>query len=103
MFCRAKVSGSNTYIQIVENQRDGKKVRQRVIATLGRLDHLQASGALDRLFQSACRFSEQIMLLAARPGSEDGEAGAEVFAASASHWCSSACGGPAAASGSCTR
>ena len=37
MFCRARVSGSNTYLQIVENQRDGKKVRQRVIATLGRL------------------------------------------------------------------
>ena len=53
MFCRAKVSGSNTYIQIVENHREGKKVRQRVIATLGRLDHLQESGALDRLLQSA--------------------------------------------------
>ena len=26
MFCRAKVSGPNTYIQIVENHRDGKKV-----------------------------------------------------------------------------
>ncbi|MCY4589712.1 MAG: hypothetical protein OXE86_03910, partial [Alphaproteobacteria bacterium] len=60
MFCRAKVSGSNTYIQIVENQRDGKKVRQRVIATLGRLDHLRESGALDRLMHSACRFSEQL-------------------------------------------
>jgi len=78
MFCRAKVSGSNTYIQIVENHRDGKKVRQRVIATLGRLDHLQESGALDRLVQSACRFSEQIMVLAAQPGSDDGEDGAEV-------------------------
>ena len=78
MFCRAKVSGSNTYIQIVENHREGNKVRQRVIATLGRLDHLQASGALDRLLQSACRFSEQLMVLAAQPGSQDGEDGAEV-------------------------
>ena len=78
MFCRAKVSGPNTYIQIVENHRDGKKVRQRVIATLGRLDHLQETGALDRLVQSACRFSEQIMVLAAQPGSDDGEDGAEV-------------------------
>ena len=78
MFCRAKVSRSNTYIQIVENQRVGKKVRQRVIATLGRLDHLQASGALDRLLRSACRFSEQLMVLAAQPGSDDGEDGAEV-------------------------
>ena len=76
MFCRAKVSGSNTYIQIVENHREGKKVRQRVIATLVRLDHLQESSALDRLLQSACRFSEQLMVLAAQPG--DGEDGAEV-------------------------
>ena len=78
MFCRAKVSGPNTYIQIVENHRDGKKVRQRVIATLGRLDHLQETGTLDRLVQSACRFSEQIMVLAAQPGSDDGEDGVEV-------------------------
>ena len=78
MFCRAKVNGPNTYIQIVENQRDGKKVRQRVIATLGRLDHLQKTGALERLLQSACRFSEQLMVLAAQPGSGDGEDGAEV-------------------------
>ena len=78
MFCRAKVSGPNTYIQIVENHRDGKKVRQRVIATLGRLDHLQKTGALERLLQSACRFSEQLMVLAAQPGSGDGEDGAEV-------------------------
>ena len=63
MFCRAKVSGSNTYIQIVENHREGNKVRQRVIATLGRLDHLQASGALDRLLQSACR-----IMAASEPG-----------------------------------
>lgn len=78
MFCRTKVSGPNTYIQIVENHRDGKKVRQRVIATLGRLDHLRETGALDRLVQSACRFSEKIMVLAAQPGSDDGEDGAEV-------------------------
>ena len=78
MFCRAKVSGSNTYIQIVENHREGKRVRQRVIATLGRLDQLQEGGALDRLLQSACRFSEQLMVLAAQPGDGDGEDGAEV-------------------------
>ena len=28
MVCCVKVSGPNTYIQIVENHRDGKKVRQ---------------------------------------------------------------------------
>jgi len=43
LFCRAKVSGPDTFLQIVENHRDGKKVRQRVIATLGRLDRLAPS------------------------------------------------------------
>ena len=37
MFCRTKVSGNNTCLQIVENKREGKKTRQRVVATLGRL------------------------------------------------------------------
>ncbi len=78
MFCRARVSGPDTCLRIVENHRDGKKVRQRVIATLGRLDDLQETGTLDRLVQSACRFSEQIMVLAAQPGSDDGEDGVEV-------------------------
>lgn len=65
MFCRTKVSGNNTYLQIVENKREGKKTRQRVVATLGRLDQLAASGALDSLVKSACRFSEEILALSA--------------------------------------
>src|ERR1700757_384127 len=36
------------YVQLVEGRRDGGKVRQRVVATLGRLDELKASGQLDR-------------------------------------------------------
>jgi hypothetical protein len=36
------------YLQLVEGRRDGGKVRQRVVATLGRLDELKASGQLDR-------------------------------------------------------
>ena len=58
MFCRTKVSGNNTYLQIVENRRDGKKVRQRVIATLGRLDRLEKSGTLNSLVASLCRFTD---------------------------------------------
>ena len=56
MFFRAKKSGSKNhpheYLQIVESFRDGSTVRQRVIATLGRLDHLKASGhqQLDLIF-----------------------------------------------------
>src|SRR6266540_1140942 len=39
------------YVQLVEGRREAGKVRQRVVATLGRLDELKASGLLndDRL------------------------------------------------------
>lgn len=36
------------YVQLVEGRREGGKVRQRVVATLGRLDELKASGQLER-------------------------------------------------------
>ena len=37
------------YVQLVEGRRVDGKVRQRVVATLGRLDELKTSGELDRL------------------------------------------------------
>ncbi len=43
------------YLQLVEGRREGRKVRQRVVATLGRLDELQGSGQLDRLAASFAR------------------------------------------------
>jgi hypothetical protein len=36
------------YLQLVEGRRQGGKVRQRVVATLGRVDELKATGQLDR-------------------------------------------------------
>ena len=67
MFFRAKKSGSKNhpheYLQIVESFRDGSTVRQRVIATLGRLDHLKASGQIDALVQSLSRFSETLRVI----------------------------------------
>src|SRR6516164_354735 len=36
------------YVQLVEGRREAGKVRQRVVATLGRLDELKASGQLER-------------------------------------------------------
>jgi hypothetical protein len=69
MFFRAKKSGSKNqphhYLQIVESFRDGKTVRQRVIATLGRLDHLQSTGQIDGLVKSLVRFSETMRVIAA--------------------------------------
>ena len=61
----ASRSQGRIYLQIVESQRTGDQVRQRVIATLGRLDVLEASGQLDRLVRSGARFAPQAMVLSA--------------------------------------
>ena len=70
MFFRTKVSGPRTYLQIAENRREGGKVKQRVVATLGRLDQLQGSGQLDSLLRSGARFSDAILLLSAHQHGE---------------------------------
>ncbi|MGH8906273.1 MAG: hypothetical protein ACRD0K_07125 [Egibacteraceae bacterium] len=36
------------YLQLVEGRREDGKVRQHVVATLGRVDEFKASGQLDR-------------------------------------------------------
>jgi len=41
MFFRTKKSGSRSCLQIVENRWENGRSRQRVVATLGRLDQLQ--------------------------------------------------------------
>ena len=58
MFVRVKKVGPYQYLQIAQNRRQGKRVKQSVIATLGRLDKLTASGAIDQLLRSAARFAE---------------------------------------------
>jgi len=65
MYFRKKQSGGRIYLQIVESRREGGQVRQQVIATLGRLDALQASGQLDRLLRSGARFAEKALVLSA--------------------------------------
>jgi len=63
MFVRAKRSGPYQYLQVVENRREGTKVVQRVISTLGRLDRLNAKGDIESLVRSLSRFSEQALLV----------------------------------------
>lgn len=63
MFVRAKKAGPHQYLQIVENRRDGNKVLQRVISTIGRLDRLNAKGDIESLVRSLSRFSEQALLV----------------------------------------
>src|SRR5690349_4726964 len=63
MFFRVKPAGTYRYLQIAHSVREGKKVRQQVIATLGRLDLLQQSGQLDRLMRSGVRHCEGLAVL----------------------------------------
>ena len=63
MFARIKKSGRHQYLQIVENRREGSKVIQRVIATLGRMDRLQAKGDIETLIRSLARYSEKALLI----------------------------------------
>lgn len=63
MFVRVKGTGKYRYLQIVENHRDGRRVVQQVICTLGRLDSLMADGTTDALVRSLSRFSRQVRLV----------------------------------------
>lgn len=63
MFARVKKSGNYQYLQIVESCRDGKKVRQRVVATVGRLDKLQAKGNVEGLIRSLSKYSEKALMI----------------------------------------
>jgi hypothetical protein len=65
MFFRSKKSGSRTYLQVVENRWEDGQSRQRVLATLGRLDQLLQDGQLDALLLSGARFSQSLLLLSA--------------------------------------
>ena len=65
MFFRQKKSGSRVYLQVVENRWEDGRSKQRVIATLGRVEQLQESGQLEGLLRSGAKFCESVMLLAA--------------------------------------
>jgi transposase len=63
MYARIKKSGRYEYLQICESKREGKKVRQRVIATLGRMDQLTPKGDVEKLVRSLAKYSEQVLLI----------------------------------------
>jgi transposase len=66
MFFRTKKSAHRVYLQVVENRWEDGRSRQRVLATLGRLDQLQDNGQLDALLISGARFSKSLLLLSAQ-------------------------------------
>jgi hypothetical protein len=61
-FFRNKDGSTRTYLQLVNSERVDGRVRQRVVANLGRLSELQA-GSLDRLIEHLMRFSRRQWLL----------------------------------------
>ena len=67
MFVRTKRSVQNgvtyEYLQIVRSYRDGPKVRQQVVGTLGRCDELLAGGELDGLLRSLARHSQALQVV----------------------------------------
>lgn len=72
MFFRQKKSADRVYLQIVENERVEGRVRQRVLATVGRMDKLAATGALESLLASGARFSGHAVLLSALAADAEG-------------------------------
>jgi hypothetical protein len=70
MFVRTQTNGDRTYLIVVENQRIGGKIRQRVLHRLGRLDELLASGQLDASLASLGRFSDKYAVLGAHAHGE---------------------------------
>ena len=63
MFFRVTRTGGYSYIQLAESYRDGKKVRQRILATLGRADILQSTGQMERLLRSGMRFANNLAVI----------------------------------------
>lgn len=63
MFVRVKGTKPYQYLQIVENHREGKQTRQRVLCTLGRLDKMTANGNTDSLLESLSRFGQRVQLV----------------------------------------
>jgi Transposase DDE domain len=69
MFVRVKTVAqdgrSYEYLQIVRSVRNGPRVRQELVASLGRRDLLVATGQLDQLLQALARFSTRLRVVEA--------------------------------------
>ena len=63
MFVREKMARGHRYLYLVENEREGGRVRQRIIRALGRKDVLLASGELDRLAASLVRHCDRAVIV----------------------------------------
>ena len=70
MFVRIKKRDDKQYLMIVASRRDGERIEQLTVASLGRLDKLRQSGQLDALLTSLGRFSEKLSVLGAHERGE---------------------------------
>ena len=70
MFIRTQTTAGRTYLLLVENERVGGRIKQRVLHRLGRLDQLVASGQLDSLLSSLGRFCDKLAVLGAHDRGE---------------------------------
>ena len=71
MFVRLKTVRSYHYLQLVESVRESNKPRQRVLATLGRVEELQVNGSIDALVSSLSKFSRNALALIAGQSTPD--------------------------------
>src|SRR5690625_2534191 len=63
MFARIQNTRGKEYLLIVENYREGDKVKQKVLHRFGRLDKLKESGGLDGIIASMSKFSDKLSVL----------------------------------------
>jgi transposase len=70
MFFREKSDGARRYLQLVENRWEGGQTRQRVVATIGRMDRLEESGQLEAILRSGAKFSKKMIVLSAHEKGE---------------------------------
>ena len=56
-------TGGVSGVQVVQNERVDGRARQRVIATLGRVDQFQEKGHIDALLSSCSRFAQNVAVM----------------------------------------
>jgi transposase len=63
MFVRVKTTGKNQYLQIVQNHREGSKVKQQILGTLGRVDQIAGTSDIDSLISKLGRYSKEVLMV----------------------------------------
>lgn len=63
MFVRTKTTGNHQYLQIVENYREGSRVKQRILGSLGRVDKISGTKEIDALISKLSRYSKDSLMV----------------------------------------